>query len=265
MDADDLEGARKLLKSGADANALTERGISPLSLAVANGNAAMVELLLKAGAKADQQRAHRRDPADAGRAGGRARRGASCCCDHGADVNARDPHFGQTALMFAARAGHAGIVVDAACPRAQTRTWRRSVGDPPAFVEAQFRPGYGFGIGIIRGGMPADRGRRDAATGGMTAMHYAARQDHADVWKLLREGRRRRSIAREANDITPLLMAISNNNMAAAQYPARARRRRERAGLVWPQPVVGSRERAQSLRAQRHVQERHRPSRRCSS
>ncbi|HXS32105.1 MAG TPA: ankyrin repeat domain-containing protein, partial [Steroidobacteraceae bacterium] len=55
VDADDLDGARKLLQAGADANALTERGISPLSLAIANGNTAMVDLLLKAGANASQQ------------------------------------------------------------------------------------------------------------------------------------------------------------------------------------------------------------------
>src|SRR5262245_15931186 len=42
VDMDDLAGARLLLQAGADANARTDRGISPLSLAIANGNAAMV-------------------------------------------------------------------------------------------------------------------------------------------------------------------------------------------------------------------------------
>ena len=35
---DDLDGAKRLLKAGADPNGLTERGVSPLSIAIANGN-----------------------------------------------------------------------------------------------------------------------------------------------------------------------------------------------------------------------------------
>ena len=51
----------------------------------------------------------------------------------------------------------------------------------------------------------------------MTAIHYAARQGHADVVKVLVKAGAAVN-PREANDITPLLMAISNNNMAAAQF-----------------------------------------------
>src|SRR5690349_6674846 len=39
---DDLVGAKRLLKAGADPNELTERGVSPLTIAIANGNAEMV-------------------------------------------------------------------------------------------------------------------------------------------------------------------------------------------------------------------------------
>lgn len=215
VDADDLEGARKLLKSGADANALTERGISPLSLAVANGNAAMVELLLKAGAKATQS-----EPTGetllmmASQVGEPAV--VKLLLAHGADVNARDPQYGQTALMFAARAGHAGIASMLIAAGAQPDLATRK-GDPPGWVKPNSQAGYGFGIGIIRGGTPADRGRRDAATGAMTAIHYAARQGHADVVELLVEAGAAVN-PREANDITPLLMAISNDNLAAAHY-----------------------------------------------
>ena len=215
VDADDLEGARKLLKSGADANALTERGISALSLAVANGNAAMVELLLKAGAKAAQS-----EPTGETLLMIAAQVGepsvVKLLLDHGAGVNDRDPHFGQTALMFAARAGHAGIA-SMLIARGANLSVATKLGDPPAWVKPNSQAGYGFGIGIIRGGTPADRGRRDAATGGMTAIHHAARQGHADVVEVLVKAGAAVN-PREANDITPLLMAISNNNMAAANY-----------------------------------------------
>lgn len=215
VDADDIDGARRLLQAGADANALTERGISALSLAVANGNAAMVELLLRHGAKAGQSEptgetllmmaAQVGEPAV-----------VKLLLDHGAEVNARDPQFGQTALMFAARAGHAPIALlllaRGADPNVSTK-----LGDPPAWVRPNSQPGFGFGVGIIRGGTPADRGRRDPASGGMTALHYAARQGFAHVAEVLVKAGATVN-AREANDITPLLMAISNNNMAAAHY-----------------------------------------------
>jgi uncharacterized protein len=215
VDADDLEGARKLLKGGADANALTERGISPLSLAVANGNPSMVELLLKHGAKADQSEltgetllmlaAQVGEPTV-----------VKLLLDHGAGVNVRDPQFGQTALMFAARAGHAAVASMLISRGAELDVATKK-GDPPAWVKPNSQPGFGFGIGIIRGGTPADRGRRDAATGGMTAIHYAARQGFTDVVDVLVKAGAVVN-PREANEITPLLMAISNNNMAAARY-----------------------------------------------
>ena len=50
----------------------------------------------------------------------------------------------------------------------------------------------------------------------MTPLHYAARHDHVDVAKLLLEAGADVN-AKEANGIWPLLMAISNNNMAVAQ------------------------------------------------
>jgi uncharacterized protein len=213
VDVDDLDGARRLLKAGADAKALTERGISPLSLAVANGNAAMVKLLLQSGANASQS-----EPSGETLLMMAAQVGepdvVKLLLDHGAGVNSRDPHFGQTALMFASRAGHVPIV-SLLISRGAELDAATKLGDPPAWVRPNSQAGFGFGVGIIRGGTPADRGRRDAATGGMTAIHYAARQGFAGVVDLLVKAGAAVN-PREANGITPLLMAISNNNMAAA-------------------------------------------------
>jgi ankyrin repeat protein len=90
------------------------------------------------------------------------------------------------------------------------------VGAAPPFIPPNSVAGFGFGVGILRGGVPADRGRREPAPGGMTPLHYAARHNNVEVVKLLLKAGA--SIdAREANDITPLLMAISNDNMQAAQ------------------------------------------------
>jgi ankyrin repeat protein len=215
VDADDLEGARKLLQAGADANGLTERGISPLSLAIANGNTAMVELLLKAGANASQQQ-----PSGESLLTKAAEVGVlpvvQLLLKHGAAADVPEKRYGQTALMFASRAGHADIV--AALLAAGAKPNAATIVEPaPAFVAPNSVPGFGFGVGILRGGVPAGRGRREPQPGGMTALHYAARHNHVDVAKLLLNAGADVN-AREANDITPLLMAISNNNMAAAQY-----------------------------------------------
>jgi len=215
VDADDLDGARKLLQAGADANALTERGISPLSLAIANGNTAMVDLLLKAGANASQQ-----EPSGETLLMRACETGVlpvvQLLLKHGAPVDVREARFGQTALMFAARAGHADIVAALLAAGAKPNV-ATLVGNTPAFIPPNSVPGFGFGVGILRGGVPADRGRREPRPGGLTPLHYAARHNHVEVAKLLVKAGAEVN-ALEANDITPLLMAVSNDNTAAAQY-----------------------------------------------
>ena len=166
--------------------------------------------------------------------------------------------------MFAARAGHADVVAALLARGARSRTPPPRSGATPAFVAPNSVPGFGFGVGILRGGVPADRGRREPTPGGMTPLLYAARHDHVEVAKRLIAAGADVN-AKEANGIWPLLMAISNDNMAVAHYLLEQRQRRERPGLVRTQPAVGSGERAQSLRAQRDVQERHRSRAACWS
>ncbi len=214
VDADDLAGTGELLRAGANANSTTPRGVSALSLAIANGNAAMVDLLLQSGANANQL-----EPAGESMLMMAAQTGVlpvvEALLRHGAQVEMRDSAFGQTALMFAARAGHADVAATLLARGAQPNAATR-LGTAPAFIAPNSVPGYGFGVGILRGGVPADRGRREPAPGGMTPLHYAARHDHAAVAELLiRAGAVVN--AKEANDITPLLMAISNNNMSVAR------------------------------------------------
>lgn len=212
---DDLEGAKGLLKAGADPNGLTERGVSPLSLAIANGNPEMVNLLLRAGADANHA-----DPSGETPLMRAAQVGVPAVVEQllrkGAQVDVRDPNYGQTALMFAARAGVADIVsvllAHGANPNLAT-----FVGETPAFIKPNSVPGFGYGVGIIRGGVPADRGRREPTPGGMTPLLYAARHDHVEVAKRLIAAGADVN-AQEANGIWPLLMAVSNNNMAIAHY-----------------------------------------------
>jgi len=212
---DDVEEAKRLLKAGADPNGLTERGVSPLTLAIANGNSEMVGVLLSAGADANHA-----EPTGETHLMMAAQAGVLAVVEqllkHGARVDLSEPNYGQTALMFAARAGHADIV-SALLARGANPNLATRVGETPDFIKPNSVPGFGFGVGIIRGGVPADRGRREPTPGGMTPLLYAARHDHVEVAKRLIAAGADVN-AKEANGIWPLLMAISNDNMAVAHY-----------------------------------------------
>ncbi len=101
--------ADKLIRAGADAKAANRYGVTPLSLACINGNAAMIEKLLKAGADANA----------AGEEGETALmtvahtgnvEAAKVLLAHGAKVDAQESWHGETALMWAAAQKHPAML-----------------------------------------------------------------------------------------------------------------------------------------------------------
>lgn len=212
---DEVDSVRRLLEADADPDSRTGHGVTALSLAIGNGSPAMVKLLLDAGADANALETTGETLLMSAAAVGVTATVATLL-EHGASVDTRDATYDQTALMLASREGHADTVKllldNGADPNAAT-----AIGETPKFVAANSVPGFGFGIGIIRGGVPKDRGRREPTPGGMTPLHYAARHNHVDVAKLLLDAGANLN-AKEANGIWPLLMAISNNNMPMARY-----------------------------------------------
>jgi ankyrin repeat protein len=215
VSVDEVATTAKLLKAGADVNSTTPLGIAALNLAVANGNAGMAKLLLDAGANPNSA-----EPSGETMLMTAAATGVvnvvQTLLDHGASVNARDPHYGQNALMFAAREGHSAVVELLLQAHAEVNA-RTNVEPAPRFIAPNSVPGFGFGVGILRGGVPADRGRREPQPGGMSPLLFAARNGHVEVARqLLAAGAELN--AKEANDIWPLLMAISNNQMPMAEF-----------------------------------------------
>ena len=204
-----------LLQAGADPNAVTDTGVSSLELSIGQRDIEAVRLLLKAGADPRMQRLSGETLLMLAAQSGNIDI-LSALLDSGAEVDTRDPNYGQTALMFAARAGHPDatrLLLDrGAAPDAAT-----DIGATPPWIGPNSVPGFGYGEGIIRGGVPRDRGRREPVPGGMTPLLYAARHGHVEVASvLLAHGA---SIEQaEANDIFPLLMAISNDRVAMAQF-----------------------------------------------
>ena len=109
---DDAETTALLIRAGAKVNVRNSYGVSPFALAAEQGNAPIIEQLMKAGADPD-------DPVNYVNAGETplmhaARAGSvdavNLLVRAGARINARATWNGQTALMWAAAEGHAPVV-----------------------------------------------------------------------------------------------------------------------------------------------------------
>jgi ankyrin repeat protein len=210
----DVQTARLLITAGADVKLPNRYGVTPLTLATTNGNTAMMGLLLEAGA----------DPNSADPAGETMLMIASkigvidavrLLLDRGAAVDARDEAFQQTALMFAIRENRTDVVSLLVSKGAQVNAKTR-VGATPNWVLPNSVPGFGHGVGIVRGGLPA-RGSRAPIPGGLSPLQYAARDGRLEAAKvLLDNGADINQV--EANGITPLLSAIVNNRVEVARF-----------------------------------------------
>ncbi len=211
--AENLEMVDMLLAAGADVNAADRYGVTPLYLACSLSNVPMMEKLLAAGANpnaTDQSgetllmiASHVAEP-----------RAAQALLDHGANANAKLEDSGTTNLMVAVRDNQPDIVKLLLAHRAEVNL-ATAIGEKPPRRPAG-AGGGSHGVGIIRGGMP-ESGAQTPATGGLTALMYAARDGHLDVVKMLAEAGADIE-APEANKITALQMAIGNNNMDVASY-----------------------------------------------
>jgi ankyrin repeat protein len=211
---DDFETARRLIRAGADVSKPNRYGVTPMSLASANGSAEMIALLLEAGADAnvtDQtgetvlMTATKVGNVDAIRA----------LLDHGATVDTRDPVFQQTALMMAVRENHPDVIkllIDrGAQVNVQTRTgptpnWVLPNSVPRLWPRHRHRPGRParsrIPLSHSRGAHAAAlRGARRSIESAKILLAAGAEIEHAD-----------------ANGITPLLMAITNDHIEMARY-----------------------------------------------
>jgi ankyrin repeat protein len=109
VEREDVEAARRLLASGADARAANRYGVRPLSLAAENGNAALVKLLLDAGAEVEAALPGGETPLMTASRTGRVD-AVKVLLSRGANPNARESTRGQTALMWAAAEGNVATI-----------------------------------------------------------------------------------------------------------------------------------------------------------
>ncbi|MGH9785920.1 MAG: ankyrin repeat domain-containing protein, partial [Terriglobia bacterium] len=106
----DMETTDLLIRAGANVNAANDNGVAPLRLACTNGNAAMVEKLLKAEANPNVSLSRTGETVlmTCARTGNV--NAVKLLLARGADVNAKESWRGQTALMWAAAEKHAEVV-----------------------------------------------------------------------------------------------------------------------------------------------------------
>ena len=107
----DLPAAESRLRDGAEVDAVTRHGVTPMVLACTAGHAAIVEALLVAGADPNRASPQGETPLMlAARTGVVASVESLLRHGAGASIDARESWRGQTALMWAAAEGHAAVV-----------------------------------------------------------------------------------------------------------------------------------------------------------
>lgn len=191
---DETDMVRLLLDAGANADIENRFGLTPLIQASMNGNSEVITMLLDAGANPNAYTLQG-DTAlmNAAKAGSLA--GVQQLVEAGAEIDARDTHLFQTPLMWAAADNNAEIV--------------RYLAENGADINAQ--SAQLIFEGVQEGGPPGF-----VATGGLTALHHAARENAIETVEVLLSFGADLDIP-DPQGISPLRVAAANANLDLAK------------------------------------------------
>ncbi|MBV9503788.1 MAG: ankyrin repeat domain-containing protein [Acidobacteriia bacterium] len=194
----DLEGVKMLLAAGANPKLANRYGVTPLSEAAAVGNAGIIEALLQGGADAKAlttadgetvlMTAARSGNPDAVR----------ILLDHGADMNAKESYRGQTALMWAAAERHAGVVKLLLERGAdwKIQSLARDNSMPKLSAASSVTP---------------------MARGGLTALHFAAREGDVETGRVMLDGGVDVNLV-DADHTSALVVSVLNKHYTFAKF-----------------------------------------------
>jgi len=192
----DADMVEQLIRAGANVKAANSFGATPLSEAAVTGDVSILASLLQAGADVNEQNA---DGQTALMIVARTSnvKAVRLLLDHGADVNRREHFKDQTALMWASAESQPAMVKEllahGADPnaRGQVNDWQRQVSGEP---RAKYMP-----------------------RGGLTPLLYATRQGCLECAKSLVEGGADINLA-TPDAVSPLLLSVLNGNFDLAAY-----------------------------------------------
>jgi ankyrin repeat protein len=239
----DAELTSMLLYAGASVRATTRLGrYTPLHLASRGGDAATIGLLLLWGADVNGRTSTGATPLMLAAGSGQVP-AVTALLERQAAVDAKEESYGQTALMFAAAVDAADVVrlliakgadtsiassfIDLkalALPEPPTAATERAIANPGASpiapapnsvaprVAAPREPDV---AGVTR---PFRYNELIGGQGGLTPLHFAAREGHVRSVQALVEGGANVNQASPADRATPLLIATANGHFDVAVY-----------------------------------------------
>ena len=212
---DDLATVKALLAAGAAPNPVTRiGGISPILMAATNGNAAMIDALITAGAAATAAKSNGTTALMLAAAAG-GTEAVTLLLERGADVQANDAQNQQTAVMFAAAENRAGVITALARRGADLNATSK-------VISLANKPRYDDDGNLVPPPSPAQMARTGrgplSGMGGLTALHYAARQGHADAVKALVEAGANVNRISASDKTSALLIAITNGHFDIGHY-----------------------------------------------
>jgi ankyrin repeat protein len=216
----DLELTKTLLAKGANIRAATRIGsMTPLFMAARNGHAPVVSALLAAGASATDANGNGTTVLMVAAASGSADAVAELIAG-GAPVDAVDSTNGQTALMFAAARNSTeaikALLARGANPNLLTKVIRLARvrvdanGDPLPAAEAEKSEKEAAGK------KREERVFGATVIGGMSALHFATREGHADAARALVDGGADINLVSGGEKTSPLVEAIINGHLDLA-------------------------------------------------
>jgi uncharacterized protein len=219
---DNVELTRMLLQGGASVRAATRNGgYTPLLIAARNGHGVVIEILLKAGADVAGSTTTGITALMLAALSGRAD-AVNMLLAHGAGVNATEHTHGQTALMLAAALNRTDVIkalLEHGADTALSTKVTKSGGDAPAPQSpvAAARKGQNFREGL-RQLIDDITPNGPTILGGLTALHYAAREGRSEAVRTLLDRGANVNERSPGDQTTPLLIAVTNGQFDLAMY-----------------------------------------------